>query len=113
MHISRQLVERGLLEQEPTYRVLSVTAKGLEMLKSREQVKGLLNEPKKSERSGARVKPASAEEAEYDKSLFALLRNKRKEIADASNVPPYVIFSDKTLAQMAAYFPQSKEVCST
>jgi ATP-dependent DNA helicase RecQ len=38
-----------------------------------------------------------------------LLRNKRKELADAANVPPYVIFSDKTLAQMAAYFPQSKE----
>jgi ATP-dependent DNA helicase RecQ len=109
MHVSRQLVERGLLDQEPAYRVLSVTAKGLEMLKSREQLRGQINEPKKSERAGARVKSASAEEPEYDKSLFALLRNKRKELADASNVPPYVIFSDKTLAQMAAYFPQTKE----
>jgi ATP-dependent DNA helicase RecQ len=109
MHISRQLVERGLLEQEPAYRVLSVTAKGLEMLKSREQVRGLVNEPNKSERPSARIKSASAEEAEYDKSLFALLRNKRKDLADAAGVPPYVIFSDKTLAQMAAYFPQSKE----
>ena len=109
MHISRQLVERGLLDQEPAYRVLSVTAKGLEMLKSREQVKGQINEAKKSERAVAKGKSASAEEPEYDKSLFALLRNKRKELADASNVPPYVIFSDKTLAQMAAYFPQSKE----
>jgi ATP-dependent DNA helicase RecQ len=109
MHISRQLVERGLLDQEPAYRVLSITAKGLEMLKSREQVKGQINEAKKSERSVAKGKSASTEEPEYDKSLFTLLRNKRKELADASNVPPYVIFSDKTLAQMAAYFPQSKE----
>jgi ATP-dependent DNA helicase RecQ len=109
MHISRQLVERGLLDQEPAYRVLSVTAKGLEMLKSREQVKGQINEAKKSERAVAKGKSASAEEPEYDKSLFTLLRNKRKELADAANVPPYVIFSDKTLAQMAAYFPQSKE----
>jgi ATP-dependent DNA helicase RecQ len=109
MHISRQLVERGLLDQEPAYRVLSVTAKGLEMLKSREQVRGLVNEPSRSERPSARIKSASAEEAEYDRSLFALLRNKRKELADAAGVPPYVIFSDKTLAQMAAYFPQSKE----
>jgi len=109
MHISRQLVERGLLDQEPAYRVLSVTAKGLEMLKSREQVKGQINEAKKNERSVAKGKSASTEEPEYDKSLFTLLRNKRKELADASNVPPYVIFSDKTLAQMAAYFPQSKE----
>jgi ATP-dependent DNA helicase RecQ len=109
MHISRQLVERGLLDQEPAYRVLSVTAKGLEMLKSREQVKGQINEAKKSERAVAKGKSASTEEPEYDKSLFTLLRNKRKELADAANVPPYVIFSDKTLAQMAAYFPQSKE----
>ena len=109
MHISRQLVERGLLNQEPAYRVLSVTAKGLEMLKSREQVRGQINEAKRSERVSARIKSTSAEEAEYDKSLFTLLRNKRKDLADASNVPPYVIFSDKTLVQMAAYFPQDKD----
>lgn len=109
MHISRQLVERGLLNQEPAYRVLSVTAKGLEMLKSREQVLGQINEAKRSERSGARIKSTSAEEAEYDKSLFTLLRNKRKDLADAGNVPPYVIFSDKTLVQMATYFPQDKD----
>ena len=107
MHISRQLVERGLLEQEPAYRVLSVTAKGLEMLKSREQIRGQINEAKKSERSGARVK--SSLETDYDKSLFNLLRNKRKELADAAGIPPYVIFSDKTLVEMAAYFPQSKD----
>ena len=107
MHISRQLVERGLLNQEPAYRVLSVTAKGLEMLKSREKVKGQINEAKKSERAVPRVK--SSLESEYDKSLFSLLRNKRKELADAVGVPPYVIFSDKTLVEMAAYFPQGRE----
>jgi ATP-dependent DNA helicase RecQ len=107
MHISRQLVEKGLLDQEPAYRVLSVTAKGVEMLKSREPVKGQINEAKKSERPGARSKASI--ESDYDKSLFSLLRNKRKELADAAGVPPYVIFSDKTLVEMAVYFPQSRE----
>jgi ATP-dependent DNA helicase RecQ len=37
------------------------------------------------------------------------LRNKRKELADEEGVPPYVIFSDKTLVQMATYFPQDKD----
>jgi ATP-dependent DNA helicase RecQ len=105
MHISRQLVEKGLLDQEPAYRVLSVTAKGLEMLKSREQVRGQINEAQKKERA-ARVKSS---EFEYDRSLFNLLRNKRKELADEAGVPPYVIFSDKTLVEMAGYFPQSRE----
>jgi ATP-dependent DNA helicase RecQ len=30
-------------------------------------------------------------------------------LADAAGVPPYVIFSDKTLVEMAAYFPQGRE----
>jgi ATP-dependent DNA helicase RecQ len=105
MHISRQLIERGLLNQEPAYRVLSVTDKGLEMLKSREQVFGQINEAKRT----AKLKSTTAEEAEYDTSLFALLRTKRKELADSAGVPPYVIFSDKTLVQMATYFPQTKD----
>ena len=107
MHISRQLVEKGLLNQEPAYRVISVSAKGMEILKSREQVKGQINEAKKSERPGARGKGSI--ESDYDKSLFSLLRNKRKELADMAGVPPYVIFSDKTLVEMAAYFPQTRD----
>ncbi len=107
MHIARQLVEMGYLDQEPAYRVLSVTDKGLEMLKSREQVRGQLNEARKGDGSGARVK--ASPELAYDRSLFSLIRNKRKELADEAGLPPYVIFSDKTLVEMAAYFPQSKE----
>jgi ATP-dependent DNA helicase RecQ len=46
-------------------------------------------------------------EIEYNNALFALLRQKRKELADEAGVPPYVIFSDRTLVEMAAYYPQS------
>jgi ATP-dependent DNA helicase RecQ len=45
----------------------------------------------------------------YDQDLFELLRKKRKELADAGHVPPYVVFSDQTLAEMAAYFPMRPE----
>jgi len=86
---------------------LSVTPKGAQILKSREPVKGQINEAKKSERPGARSKTSI--ESDYDKSLFSLLRTKRKELADTAGVPPYVIFSDKTLVEMAAYFPQARD----
>jgi ATP-dependent DNA helicase RecQ len=110
MHISRQLVERGLLNQEPAYRVLSVTAKGLEMLRAREQVFGQINEAKRVGKVSAKLRASlPVEELEYDNLLFAQLRNKRKELADEEGVPPYVIFSDKTLVQMATYFPQDKD----
>jgi len=50
-----------------------------------------------------------ADDLNFNQQLFELLRKERKELADASGVPPYVIFSDKTLVEMATYFPQSRE----
>ncbi len=43
-----------------------------------------------------------------DQSLFQALREKRTEIARAQNVPPYVIFHDKTLIELAAARPGSR-----
>jgi ATP-dependent DNA helicase RecQ len=54
-------------------------------------------------------KKANKQELEYNHALFALLRARRKELADAAGVPPYVIFADRTLVEMAAYVPQSPE----
>ncbi len=45
---------------------------------------------------------------EYDHALFEILRKKRKDLADEAHVPPYVIFSDKTLMEMATYYPASE-----
>ena len=45
----------------------------------------------------------------YDRALFEKLRALRKRIADARIVPPYMIFGDATLQQMALYLPQSRE----
>ena len=41
--------------------------------------------------------------------LFERLRNKRKRVADAEGGPAFVVFSDKTLKEMATHFPQTKE----
>jgi ATP-dependent DNA helicase RecQ len=46
---------------------------------------------------------------EYDTMLFELLRRRRKELADAANLPAYTVFSDRTLAEMAIHFPQSEK----
>ena len=42
-----------------------------------------------------------------DSELWEALRDCRKRLADDSNVPPYVIFHDSTLMQMAADKPQT------
>lgn len=52
----------------------------------------------------------SFEEVEpFSEPLFAVLRNIRTEFARKENVPPFVIFSDRTLHEMARYFPQNKD----
>jgi ATP-dependent DNA helicase RecQ len=46
--------------------------------------------------------------ADADRALFEALRQKRTELARAQNVPPYVIFHDRTLVELAAARPASR-----
>jgi ATP-dependent DNA helicase RecQ len=47
------------------------------------------------------------ETPDYDIGLFEHLRGLRRQLAQAANLPPYMIFSDRALTEMAAYLPQS------
>lgn len=42
----------------------------------------------------------------YDKALFAKLKYLRKRLAEEEDIPPYVVFNDATLAEMASFQPQ-------
>lgn len=46
-----------------------------------------------------------SEKANYDRKLFALLKNLRRRIAEEEEIPPYVVFNDATLAEMAQWQP--------
>lgn len=102
MHIARQLLTMGYLKQEGEFHTLSLTVKALEALKKRETIFGVMQEAERVQKKGGKKV-----EVEYNSALFALLRQKRKTMADEAGVPPYVIFSDRTLTEMAAYLPQS------
>jgi ATP-dependent DNA helicase RecQ len=102
MHIARQLLTIGYLKQVGEYQTLSVTARGLDVLNNRSPVMGVVQEAERVRKAGKKKS-----DLEYNSALFALLRQTRKEMADKAGVPPYVIFSDRTLIEMAAYYPQS------
>ncbi|WNN48458.1 ATP-dependent DNA helicase RecQ [Siccibacter colletis] len=56
------------------------------------------------------LKPRVAQKSyggNYDRKLFARLRKLRKAIADEENIPPYVVFNDATLIEMAEQMPVS------
>ncbi len=103
--VSRQLMEGGLLGKgDGEYPTLSVPQAGREFLKNR----ATLQLTRKKERpSGRRAFDKSR--LDYDQGLFDLLRDVRRVLAGERGVPPYVVFGDVSLLQMAYFLPQSKE----
>lgn len=102
LHISRQLIQKGLLVQDDQYGSLKLTPKGFEVMRGKETFLGTIA----TEKVAAPI-VGKALEVDCDTGLFEILRKKRKDLADAAHVPPYVIFPDKTLIEMASYYPTS------
>ena len=103
--VARQLIQMGYLIREEEFYTLRVTDKARAALKKRSKIMGQFKEAQERPPAAARKKV----DLETNNALYALLRQKRKELADAAGVPPYVIFPDTTLIEMAAYYPQSME----
>ena len=104
-NIARQLIDKRLLAKaEGKYPTLAVTARGREFLLSSD----LLRLWRKTEWTDAEEgigKPP----IDYDRGLFKALRDLRRMLAEARNVPPYVVFGDASLQEMAYFVPMSKE----
>jgi ATP-dependent DNA helicase RecQ len=104
-----QLTGLGLLQQtDDAYPVLGLTAKGLALLKDDQSCPGLTlarqRPPRKdAPRLRSRVEAESWEGV--DRAMFDQLRALRLEIARSRGVPPYVIFHDATLREMARLRP--------
>ena len=106
-----QLIGLGLLQQtDDAYPVLALTARGLALLKDESSFPGLAlarqRAPRKDE---PRVQSRAEAESwqDVDRALFERLRAVRLEIARSRGVPPYVIFHDATLREMARLQPTS------
>ena len=99
----QQFLRKELLLRDDEYGSLKLTSKASNVLYKKEKIFGYLAEPE------IKLKKSKYEETAYDNELFEILREKRKELADERRIPPYVIFSDKTLIQIAADLPQTKE----
>jgi len=104
--LGRQLIQMGYLAQDGEFRTLSLTPMAREALRKRTPIRGLPLESAAREREKTE-KPAEPA-LEINNALLAQLRALRKRLADEASVPPYVIFSDRSLQEMAAYLPQSE-----
>ena len=99
------------------YAILRLTSKGLSVLNNEETVwMKLVKEqnnseketPKKS-RKKKNTLAGAGEFTEAEETLFETLRRLRAQIAKEEKVPPYIVFSDKTLTHMCIVKPEDKE----
>lgn len=101
------LVNLGyLVQSDGDYPVLKWTDKAQSVIKAQQTVlfrKKVFKEVKDV--------PKSREIAalDFDPAFFEALRELRTKIARVEQVPPYVVFSDRALQEMAAHLPQSQE----
>ncbi|MDO5291402.1 MAG: DNA helicase RecQ [bacterium] len=93
------------------YPVVKLHEKGLEFLENEELVMSM-KFPKVERKQSAKKKGAKAKkvpEGDVDYNLFEQLRELRYSIAKEKKVPPYLIFSDKSLIDMCRRMPQTRE----
>ena len=107
----QQLTALGLLRMtDDAYSVVALTARGLALLKDETSYPGLALARQRTPRKDS-AGPRSRIEAEswqdVDRALFERLRVVRLETARERGVPPYVIFHDATLREMARLRPTS------
>jgi ATP-dependent DNA helicase RecQ len=105
LRLARLLLQKGYLVQDGQYGSLKLTPRAYEVFRGQETVLGTMQEPRKPQPK----ETVQEGELQKDDVLFDLLRKKRKELADAAGLPPYIIFSDKTLIDMATYFPDTTQ----
>ncbi len=105
--LARTLLKEGLLDEtKDGYSVLSLNAASWSVLRSERAVS--VPRPQQPRKPARRVRgdPASAAPpVSAHEELFDRLRALRKRLADENGVPPYVIFHDATLREMAARRP--------
>ncbi|MRG84810.1 DNA helicase RecQ [Salinibacillus xinjiangensis] len=94
--INYLLAEEYLKLTEGKYPVVQLTSKVVAVLKGEASIYKKMTIVKE-------------QKSEENNELFEILRSIRKEIADEESVPPYVVFSDVTLKEMATYYPMDEQ----
>jgi ATP-dependent DNA helicase RecQ len=104
--ILRQLIHRGFLTQNILRSsTLQLTEKARSVLRAEIELELAVPRLDVAARSAKSDKMANRH---YDKKLFAKLRKLRKAIADEEDLPPYVVFNDASLMEMAEILPTSQ-----
>ncbi|TAH24736.1 MAG: ATP-dependent DNA helicase RecQ, partial [Cytophagales bacterium] len=111
--IFRQLVLEDLLEKDvDSAGALKITDKGQDYLENPKPIQISLDHDFSEEASEEEVAKQAATAKAYDPALFDALKKLRKKVAAEKDLPPYVVFQDPSLEEMATLFPTTTDELS-
>ena len=109
--LMRQMMLDRLIQKDiEEYGVLKITKKGLAFLKKPSSFKIILNNLfKEADGDDDEAAPSVGPAVVADKKLIELLKELRKKVAKEKNLPPFVIFLEGSLEDMATMYPTTIE----
>lgn len=108
--VIRQAMVADFIEKDiENYGILKMTPKGNEFLESPYKVNLYRDQDFEKMIKNDQTELDIATGVAYDEKLFELLKAERKKVAKSKNLPPYVIFQDPSLEEMATVYPTNKE----
>jgi len=103
--LRQMLIERLLLKDIENYGILKVSPEGHKFLKKPYSIMLIRDHDYESSEEEDFFQGGGAKTSTTDKTLFVLLKDLRKEISRKENLPPFVIFQDPSLEDMAIQYP--------
>jgi ATP-dependent DNA helicase RecQ len=109
MALLRQVLVAGYLTKDiETYGIVKITDKGLDFIKSSSSFM-MSEDHEYSEKVDEAIVTASKSSGVIDEALMGMLRDLRKKVSKRIGVPPFVVFQDPSLEDMALKYPISVE----
>ncbi len=109
MALLRQVLVAGYLAKDiETYGIVKITDKGLDFIKNPSSFM-MSEDHEYNEKVDEAIVSASKLSGVIDETLMAMLRDLRKKVAKRIGVPPFVVFQDPSLEDMALKYPISAE----
>jgi ATP-dependent DNA helicase RecQ len=108
LSVLRQCLLNGLLEKDiDSIGMIRITEKGIDFIENPQRITLTKDHDFEAEKQEEDDVEKSQQAAGHDEALFTQLKELRKQVAKQKNLPPYVLFQDPSLKEMATTYPQS------
>lgn len=107
--VRQMLIERLVIKDIENYGILKVSPEGHKFLKKPYSVMVVKDIDPEDSDDDDLLAGGGARTSTSDKTLFSLLKDLRKELARKESLPPFVIFQDPSLEDMAIQYPVSMD----